>query len=238
VQRIATAFVAVLLTMMAAGVTGLAGCGNSGGNAVPAVDVCINPPKDLRETYDCLRIWHARGAYGAMRPYLDPAVGEDLIDLLVAMDELMAANAGAQFAMRRACPEMDSGRYDLSYLDQYMTFFSKDVEYVREQDKGDEALVTVQIGARMPLEELRFRRYREGTRGPSWWTYVPIGDVAQVIPLIREATGALKQISMVIDSNKKITPEEVGNEFEIRIRQKILKKAAAMARKAAASQEG
>jgi hypothetical protein len=172
-----------------------------------------------------------------MRPYLDPKTGEGLIDLLVAMDELMAANAGAQAAIRRACPDMDPRRYDLSYIEQYMTFFSKDVEYIREQDKGDQAVVVVQVGGQMPLEELQFRRYREG-RGPSWWVYVPGGDVPQIVPLIREVTGALEQIRLVLSMSKKVSPEEVGNEFEIRIRQRILKKAAAMMEKAATTQPG
>ena len=196
--------------------------------------MCVNPPKEIRETYDCLRAWHSRGAYGAMRPYLEPETAEGLIDLLVAMDDLMAANAGAQAAIHRACPGMDPSRYDLSYLDQYMTFFSKNVEYIRERDKGDRAEVIVQVGGRMPLEELEFRRYREG-RGPSWWVYVPGSDMAQITPLIREVAAALKQITIVLSASKQATPEQVGDEFEIRIRQRILKKAAAIMAKTAAT---
>ena len=172
-----------------------------------------------------------------MRPYLEPASAEGVIDLLVAMDEVMAANAGLQAAIRRACPGAQAGRYDLSYLEQYMTFFSKDVEYVRERDKGDQAEVIVQVGGRMPLEELRFRRYQED-RGASWWVYVPGSDVTEIIPLIRDLASALKQITIVLSSSTQVTPEQVKDEFNIRIRQRILKKVAAMMEKPAASRPG
>ena len=223
----------LLLTMIVA--TGSTGCREPRGDQAPSGDICINPPKEIRQTYDCLRAWHSRGAYTAMRPYLDPNTGEDLIDLLVAMDELLAANAGTQAAIRQACPELDPRRYDLAYIEQYMGFLSKDVEYVRERDKGDQAVVVVQVGGRMPLEELQFRRYRE-TRGPSRWIYLPGSDVPQLVPLIREVAGALSQITLVLSTSKKATPEEVRNEFEIRIQRRIMKKVAAMMEKAAASQ--
>ncbi len=218
---------------IAVAAAGPLGCREPGDQA-PFTETCPGPPKDVRQTFDCLRAWHERGSYAAMRPYLDPDTSEDLVDLLVAMDELTAANAGAQAAIRRTCPETDPARYDLSYLQQYLAFFSKDVEYVREKDKGNEAVVFVQIGGRMPLQELQFRRHREG-RSPSRWVYVPGGQVGQLAPLIRDVAGALSQIALVLSSSKNVTPELVRSEFEVRIRQRILKKAGLVTSRPASS---
>ncbi len=226
----------MLGVLIAAVATAFPACRPPADDQGPSADVCVNPPRSVRQTFDCLRLWHARCAYAAMRPYLDPNAREDLVDLLVAMDELLAANAGTQAAIRQACPGLDPSPYDLSYLQHYMAFFSKDVEYVRERNMGDEVVVVVQIGGRMPLEELQFRRLKP-KKGPSWWVYVPGGQVPQLVPLIRQVAGALSQITLVLSTSKNVTPEEVRREFEIRIRQRILKKAGLAGRRETAPQQ-
>ncbi len=203
------------------------GCRDASESTVYAGPACLSPPVDMRQTFDCLREWHARGAYGAMRPYLDPETGEDVIDLLLAMDALLAANHEAQAVIRRICPEADLRRYDISFLQQHLEFFSTDLEYLRQQETDDRAVVTVQVAGRMPLQELHFRRHREQD-GPSRWLYVPAGQPGRLVPLVREIKRALNQVSLVLSTAGRATPKQVQNEFEIRVLRRIEKELASL----------
>ena len=187
---------------------------------------CVNPPVTLRQTFDCLRAWRAQGSYEAVHSYVDPAASEDLIDLLIVVDEIMAANAGAQQAIRRVCPQLDTRQCDLSYLEQYMGFFSKDVTYIRDVQKGDEAIVTAQVADHMPLVELRFRRQR-GPRQSERWLYVPGETMPELVPLLRDVARALDQVTLVLSASKGMGPQEVRHEFEVRLRPRLKRIAAA-----------
>lgn len=188
---------------------------------------CVNPPVTLRQTFECLRAWRSQGSYEAVRSYVEPAAGEDLIDLLIVVDELMAANAGAQQAIRRACPQLDSRQCDLSYLEQYMGMFSKDVTYIRDVQKGDEGIVTVQVADRIPLVELRFRRQHERRGQPERWRYVPGETMPELVPLLRDVARALDRVTLVLSASKGMGPEEVRHEFEVRLRPRLRQIAAA-----------
>lgn len=199
---------------------GLVGCRDTGTSTESVATPCIDSPVTVRQTFDCLRAWHAAGAYQAMRPYIDPSVGEEVLDLLIALDELMAANAGAQDAIRRACPQADLTRLDLSYLEQYMGLFSRDTTFLREIQKDDRTTVIAQIGDRLPLEELQFRR--EHVRGqPGRWVYVPGRSVPKLVQLLRDMTRALDQITLVMADAKDVTPEKVMDEYRIRVVAKL-----------------
>ena len=50
------------------------------------------PPDTVQATFQAMRDWYAQGAYARLRPHIDPAQRDNLIDLLVALDELLAAN--------------------------------------------------------------------------------------------------------------------------------------------------
>jgi len=133
---------------------------------------------------------------------------------------VMAANAGAQDAVRHACPQADLARLDLSYLEQYMGLFSRDTAFLREIQKDDRTTVIAQIGDRLPLEELQFQR--EHVRGqPGRWVYVPGRSVPGLVQLLRDMTRALDQITLVMADAKDITPEKVMDEYRIRVTGKL-----------------
>ena len=54
-----------------------------------------NAESELFDTYQKLRELYLQGAYGSLRPYIDPEYCEDVIDLLVVVDELLSANRAA-----------------------------------------------------------------------------------------------------------------------------------------------
>ena len=179
-----------------------------------ASSASVAAPAGLVETYEQLRGDHARGAYQSMRPYIDPQHREDVIDLLVAVDELLAANTGAQEAIRRACPTVAAERFDLSMVADNLELFSRDARLIRAEEQGDRGTVTVQIADRVPLVHLRFER-RQGR-----WIYLPGQWDAPIIPTVREVAGALNRIAVVVSSGPR-APEDIESEYRFRIGPKL-----------------
>jgi hypothetical protein len=168
----------------------------------------------LLDTFHQLRAWHEQSAYGAMRPYIDSRHREDVIDLLVAVDELMGANAAALRAIRDACPDISTERFDMSPLVENLELFSRDVELVEHERRGDAAIVTVQISGRVPLVHLQFVN-RDG-----FWLYRSEQGDPGVVPLVREITRSLEQIVLVTSTGPR-TARQIEREYELRVGSKF-----------------
>jgi len=182
-----------------------------------ASQAAFHPPRkpmSLHETCGYLRECHATRSYLAMRPYVDSAHYDHLIDLLTAMDELLVANAGTQMAIRQACPGIEAGRFDMSPMANHLELFSRDVEFVGQQVEGDCGTVTVQIAERLPLTRLDFKR------GNAHWLYLPGRTDPEIVPVIREMADALNRITMILASGLK-TEKEIEDEFHCRISPKL-----------------
>ena len=173
------------------------------------------PPLSLRETYDRLREWHANRSYLAMRPYIDSRSRDEVIDLLIAIDELFVANAAAQHAIAKACPGIPARRFDLAgQIADNLELFSKHVEFVSQQESGNRGTVMVQIAGRVPLAHVNFQR-RDG-----YWVYVPGPVGPDLIPMIRAMADALNRIALVV-SNEPRTRGEIEAEYRLRIGPKL-----------------
>ena len=100
------------------------GCERSEAPSDQPILSSVDGPTSLRSTFDCLREWYVRGSYSVMRPYIDPTCRDDVIDLLIVVDELLAANAGARQAhltdqqahLHRAQSSVDGGSSVLCLL--------------------------------------------------------------------------------------------------------------------------
>jgi len=104
----------------------------------------------LRQTFDYLRQCRLAGDYSALRPHIDPGGRDGVVDLLVAVDELMLANTAALEAMKRSCPDVEVQPYDLSFFQNKLELLSRDVEWIEAASK-DRAEVVAQVGSRLPL---------------------------------------------------------------------------------------
>jgi hypothetical protein len=173
-------------------------------------------PATIRETFDQLRQWHEAGAYSAMRPYIDAAGCEGTIDLLVAVDQLVAANAGFLAAVQRACPNMDVRPYDLAFTQDNLDLFSRRVDWVSIKEDGERAVVTAEVSGRLPLREIRFEWQADR------WVYVPGPEDKTVIAAIRQMTRSLNQIELVA-STRKPTDRQIHEEYRVRVLSKISK---------------
>jgi hypothetical protein len=166
--------------------------------------------RDVKEAFEWLRHCRRTGSYGAMGPHIHSSARDGIVDLLVAVDELMLANAAALSAMQQACPGIDVRPYDLQLIQNKLELFSRDVELVGVRQDGDSASVTVQIANQLPLVRLRFERH-DGT-----WQYLPGAEDPNITQAIRQRTKKLRQIELVL-SHSRLDPRQVDREYHIRM---------------------
>jgi hypothetical protein len=165
-----------------------------------------------KAVYEQLRQWHAEGSYLNMQPWIDPAGSDELIDLLVAMDEFQTANATAQVALARACPEIDPREFDTPWLENSLGLFSRDAEYVGEEIHGDRATVIIDVrGREKPLE---FER--RGSR----WMYMPGACDPRLTAFVASLARSLTQIATTF-SGGPCPPAKVASEYRYRVASKI-----------------
>jgi len=204
---------AVWVAILCAAAAGVAwGCrrGSDEGNGPGGVN-----PKTLQETVWAMRAWYQCGAYARLRPYIDPAENDHVIDMLLALDELMAANAGALAAIRAACPQADVSPFDLGYLRDWMDLFSRELAIVGEERTGDRAVVTAQVGNRVPLIRLHFAQ-RAGR-----WVYLPGPVPPEAVAAVRRLARSLDLFRLVVDSQRHVTVKWLEHEYHLRIRPKL-----------------
>lgn len=185
------------------------------GNARPVMadfDLPAGPPKSLRETFDHLRDAYQRRAYLALRPYMDPEHRDQVIDLLMAADTLLAANSGVLKAIEKSSPETPRNRLDISgVITANLELFSRDVRVVEEREdvEAGRAVVSIEIAGASPPVDVCFRR-REGH-----WVYVPGPGGAQTIQAFRELTKALDRTARSLAAAEQASPEQVISEYKL-----------------------
>ncbi len=177
--------------------------------AVLAAAGCEERPSTPKDSFERLRECRKARTYATMRPYLHASGREGMIDLLVAVDELLLANTAAHAAARQACPGAEIP-YDFTLIQDRLEIFSRDVELIDIKEKGDRAVVTLQIAGRLPVVSTQFVR----TNGV--WQYVPAPDQLGVVKAIRQLTRALQQVELSL-SGHPVTPQQINEEYRIRV---------------------
>ncbi len=175
-------------------------------------------PVTLLETFQHLRELHQDRSYGPMRQYLDGAAGRDTIDLLMAVDELLANDAGARYSLKAASPGVDLQPYDHSRIADHLGLFSRQVRVVKSAEREGRGALTLQIFdcsgsepvARLPLETLAFER-RQGR-----WMYLPDTQEPGVADLVREMARSLRDISRVASAGN-LNSKQVAREYYLRL---------------------
>lgn len=161
-------------------------------------------PSTPAETVESLRAWHARGAYLAIRPHIDPAARGDLIDLLMAVDELLAANRRACRTIEASSPGADVSMFDMSPAKRALGLFAPDVQVAGIEESGPEAKVHLRIPGQARLVQVRLER-REGL-----WVYMPGPTSPEMVAGLRELAAAWDRIALVVGSGGH-TREEIAD---------------------------
>ncbi len=177
--------------------------GQAGSSGVPSLSVA--------ETFEQLRVLHEQRAYGGMRAYMPADQGEPVIDLLMAVDRLLAGNEAALAAIRKACPSFPVERYDLSPISDRLGLFSRNLRLVEVKENGEQATVTVQNGEQLPLQYLEF--VRQGDH----WLYQPGPPGPRIAPKLSEMTDALNRLARTV-VEKPMNQEDIENEYRLNVR--------------------
>jgi hypothetical protein len=177
-------------------------------------DLPAGPPKSLIDTITCIREAQARKAYLALRPYVDPDRRDQVIDLLLNADALLAANAAALQAVQHACPDFPRQEFDLSpAIVHSLGLFSQDVKVAPPQEdrNKEENVVSINItaGGRSLTTDVHFR-LRDGH-----WVYVPGRDIEKLIPAFRELTKAIDCVTRSLLTAGPMSPRKVEYQYEL-----------------------
>jgi hypothetical protein len=196
---------------------------------MPADERPTGKPLTLRETCETLRGAHARYAYRGLRPYIDEEVRDELIDLLISLDVLLARNEAVQRAVRQSCPEADPARFDIApAMADSIDLFARGFKFERAEIQGDQATVWARVRGEPPLVPLPFER-RDGH-----WIYMPGPVPPEAVAMVRAATEGLDRIAAVL-SRGPVTVDELENEYRYHFTYKV-RKAAEAARTSVAAE--
>lgn len=169
-----------------------------------------NNAATVQETFETIRKCRQARSYAAMRPLLHPSGRDSAIDLLVAVDEMILADAAAAAAAKRASPDAGVPAQLAAQIENRLELFSRDVEFISADERGDVATVTAKIGNRLPLQQLHF------TRNEGSWQYLPGETPAGLVAAVRQLTRALNQIELVL-STRQMSPQQVREEYRLRL---------------------
>ncbi len=146
------------------------------------------PSDSTLSPIDTVRRIHAyrlAGQIGRIEPYLLPEQRSAVVELIQAVDRLAWAEKVLQAAVTRHLGRASAAMFDHSDVVNIIGVFSRDVEVVAGRVDGDQALVTIQVAGRVPLEEvnmiLRAKRWVIQTDAPVPGVAGQLRDLAEVL---------------------------------------------------------
>ncbi len=94
------------------------------------------------------------GHYSRIEPFLVPDDRTDVLTLIQSVDQLLSANSVLQTAIKEHLGSATAGPFDRSQAGNIIGPFSMDVVAHDERIRGDIATVTIEVGGRLPLEQV------------------------------------------------------------------------------------
>ncbi len=164
---------------------------NAGSNAAPAsavaraaaggdsgrVDPAAQPADSPRAVMEALIALRARREYARMERWILTGQAAPVINFLLALDELMAANERLQLYIRREIGPALAQHVDQSALARHVEIFSPHVRLLDETRTGDAATVSFTVDGRLPAREARAVRLPNGE-----WRYDPGTGYSAALP--------------------------------------------------------
>ncbi|HUW81395.1 MAG TPA: hypothetical protein VMZ31_01210 [Phycisphaerae bacterium] len=164
------------------------------------------PPDPVAVLRDLRRCHHAR-QYRQMERLVVEGRRNELIDALMGVDQLLAANRRLkELVAERIGPEA-APWWDLSLIENGLGPFSRDVDVVAVQVDGPHASVTIQVAQRVPLLEMEFVR-----EPPGPWRYVPDPPIPGMAEQLRELARNLDSLADQLKDST-TTPEQFERSF-------------------------
>ena len=215
----------------------LPGCERSPSTPPEAQVATFAPGADVLSPADVVRQvnkYRRAGRRGLIEECIVPEQRTAVLELVQAVDQLLAANEGLRQAICTNLGSAQAASFDLSGMANYTGVLSRDVRVIDEHITDDRAEVTIQIAKRVPLDTVELVR-RDGrwlirTENP---TPGVAAEVCKLARVLREAARALK--------DKHWTAEQLRSELAARqepITRRIAALTAAARTKSAETSEG
>jgi hypothetical protein len=163
-----------------------------------------------RPTFFQLRKLHENKAYLAMDKYIEHASADAVVDLLMAVDQLLVANDAAIDTLRKACPKANLSRFDLSELANRLGLFSTNIQIINTQTDDQKALLVVQVADRLPLEQLEFARSK------GRWIYQPGQQLPELTPIIIRMAKGLDRLTEEM-TGRSLNRDQVADLYRLHI---------------------
>lgn len=163
----------------------------------------LSPIETVQRVHD----YRLAGQIGRIEPYLWPEQRAAVAELIQAVDRLVWANKVLQAAVTKHLGRASAGLFDRSQVANIIGVFSKDVELIDQWIDGEQAVVTIQVAAQVPLEEVQLAR-----RNGRWLirTDSPIPAVAEEL---RNLADALIGTARVVE-RKRLTVAQLRRELD------------------------
>ncbi len=128
-------------------------------------------------------------------------------DLLRAVDQLLSDNRLLQDRITAAIGAGVATVFDRAGAANVCDVFSYDVKVLGERIDGDGAVVTIQVGQRLPLSTVRL------VRAPGGWLIEPDPPIPGLAAELRNLGKALRRTAQTIEQ-RRMTPDQIRKEVE------------------------
>lgn len=156
-----------------------------------------------------LQAFHRAGRYSEIDEWVVPESREAVVEFLLAVDEVMASNAGLQAASNERFHGALPRQWDLAFMKDNFGLFSDRIRVFGEAVAGDSATVTIQEGDHLPLRRLVF------ARGDGRWRYRPDPYPRLMLTELRRLSRILRDIHTSITRGESF--EDVHEAFVYRV---------------------
>ncbi len=177
-----------------------------------------NPPASPRETV--ARLLEARSSreYQAMRNMIVPERAKDVIAMLAAVDDFLAAN---DQLCKLARDEIGLGvaeAIDQSQLSYHLDIFSKYVKLMDESITGDTAQVAFLVDEQLPARHAQFRLINGRWRyDPGPGEFAQLGEAfGRMAYGLRQVLDGIRRQQLSLEQLRR-NPQELINEVRIRL---------------------
>jgi len=164
------------------------------------------PPDPVAVLHDLRRCHQAR-QYREMEGLVVEDRCDELIDALMGVDQLLAANRRLKELVEERIGAEAAPWWDLSLIENGLGPFSRDVDVVTVEVDESHASLAIQVTKRVPLLEVAFVRDPPGP-----WRYLPDPPIPGMAEQLRELARNLDSLAEQL-TDSAMTPEQFDRGF-------------------------
>ncbi|UCC30652.1 MAG: hypothetical protein JSU86_20960, partial [Phycisphaerales bacterium] len=168
-------------------------------------DEPLSPIETIRRVHQ----YRLAGQLGRIRPHLVPDQRFAVVELIQAIDRLEWANEALQAVVTEHIGRASASAFDRSQVANIIGVFSKDVEVIAERVEGERAVVTIQVGRKVPLDEVDLTRH-EGR-----WLIQTDTPIPGVAAELRKLADVLLDGARRLEKER-LTAVQLAREIEVR----------------------